>query len=171
MDIYYSINAGLKKKFTWNDSLLSGQIKTVTLPTIGAEEGDNYFEVWLNAKDNNTVNNYRSASFKITAATTNNCSENHAVAYPNPVFSSGVICIKTQFNSSQHSTVKVFNSMGQLVSEKSMIINPGDAFPLDLHAYSKGVYLVRIEGDTEKQTVKFIYMPEHNFTTGDTICN
>lgn len=170
-DIYYSINAGLKKKYTLSDSLLSGQTKTVTLPEIGAESGDNYFEVWLNTNDNNTVNNYHSTSFKINPATTNNCREDHSVAYPNPVYSSGVICIKTKFNASQNSTVRVFNCTGQLVSEKTMIINPGDAFPLDLHSYSRGVYLVRIDGDTEKQTIKFIYMPDSNYTNGTTICN
>ena len=169
--ILYGLQAGLQKTFQWTGTLLPGASTQVTLPTIGVNAGSQVMEFRIIGSDDVLVNNYISAGFKVNNASTSNCSGGNLFAYPNPVTSQQGICIKSQNKQSQLSWVRVYNALGQLTSEKRMMVNPGDGIPIDLTDFRGGVYFINVEGDLYSESVRFIYIPGENPTAGPENCN
>ncbi|MBK9637752.1 MAG: T9SS type A sorting domain-containing protein [Bacteroidetes bacterium] len=171
VSIIYGLQSGLQKTFQWSGTLLPGASTQVTLPTLGVNAGTQVMEFRLIESDDVLVNNYISSGFKVNNASVSNCSGGNLIAYPNPVTSQQGICIKSQNKQSQLSWVSVYNALGQLLSEKRMMINPGDGIPIDLTNYRGGVYFVNVEGDLYSESVRFIYIPSETTTEGPENCN
>ena len=72
---------------------------------------------------------------------------------------------------SQLATVNLFNNLGQLLSTKTMTINPGDAFSVDLTNYPSGCYYVNVTGDVYSESVKLMYLPGDDPAASEIICN
>ena len=143
----------------------------VTLPTIGVNPGSQVMEFRVVGTDDVMVNNYISSGFKVNNSSSSNCLGGNLIAYPNPVTSQQGICIKSQHPQSQLSWVRVFNTLGQLVSEKRMMINPGDGIPIDLVHFTGGVYFLNVDGDIYSESIRFIYLPSENSSAGPENCN
>lgn len=171
VSILYGLQSGLQKTFQWSGTLLPGASSSITLPTIGVNAGNQVMEFRVIGNDDVLVNNYISSGFKVNNSSTSNCSGGNLIAYPNPVTSQQGICIKSQNVHSQLSWVRVYNALGQLISEKRMMINPGDGIPIDLTLYNGGVYFLNVEGDLYSESVRFIYIPSENSFAGPENCN
>jgi hypothetical protein len=169
--IIYGLKGGLKKTYVWNGTLISSASIDLALPTIGVNPGNQVMEFRITGADDVAVNNYISSGFKVNNSSAENCSGGNLVAYPNPVTAQQSICIKSQNPESQLSWVRVFNSLGQLVSEKRMMINPGDGIPINLLNFTGGVYILNVDGDIYSESVRFIYIPGENSTAGPENCN
>lgn len=171
INFIYGNAGGLKKKFQWIGPVLSRQKETVSLPTISGSSEDNNFEVQISDNDTNKVNNYMSRSYRIDSRTINNCKTSSILAYPNPIATTDVICIRTKFEKSQKSTILIYNCVGQIVYESNLDINPGDSFPINIYNFATGIYVARVIGDDYDESIKFICLPEESIKKGSTICN
>ncbi|MBK9399488.1 MAG: T9SS type A sorting domain-containing protein [Bacteroidetes bacterium] len=171
LQIAYGLYQGLQKSFHWTGNLASGDTTHFILPEIGTNMGNQVMEFRLMGTDSNSVNNYASAGFKVNSAVNENCSTCKISAYPNPVSGQRGICVKSCRNQSQLSLVRIINTIGQVLFEEKMNLNPGDAIPLDLTSFQSGVYLLNIEGDLFSESVRFIYLPGENGVNGPTNCN
>jgi hypothetical protein len=171
VNFIYGNSDGLKKKFQWIGSIISRQKETIILPTISGSNEDNVFEVQIEDVDTNKVNNYMSRSYRIDARSVNNCKASGIIAYPNPIATTDVICIRTNFDKSQKSTIIVYNNVGQVVFENKFDINPGDAFPINIYNFATGIYIARVIGDDYDESIKFVCLPEESIIKGSTICN
>jgi len=167
----YGLVQGLNKFYDWSGTLLPGVSISLTLPKIGVNAGNVVMEFRLEGEDDVHINNYRSSGFKVNNAGDANCVATNMVAYPNPVTSQNGICIRSGNAQSQLSQVRIFNAMGQMLSEKKMMVNPGDAIPLDLHGFYAGVYFLSIEGDLFSENVRFIYLPGAEAANAPINCN
>lgn len=171
LNFVYGNYEGLKKKYLWKGNILSMQKEIITLPTISGSNADNVFEVQIADVDTNYVNNYMSRSYRIDSRSANNCKKSEIIAFPNPIATTDVICIRTKFEKSQKSTVVVYNSVGQIVFENKLDINPGDAFPINIYNFATGIYIARVIGDDYDESIKFVCLPEESMVKGSTICN
>ncbi|MFN0188305.1 MAG: M43 family zinc metalloprotease [Bacteroidia bacterium] len=169
--ILYGLQSSLQKTFNWSGTLSPGASTQVTLPTIGVNAGSQVMEFRIKQSDDVMVNNYISSGFKVNNSSTSNCSGGNLLAYPNPVTSQQGICVKSQNVKSQLSWVRVYNALGQLLSEKRMMVNPGDGIPIDLTPFRGGVYFLNVEGDLYSESVRFIYIPSENSFAGPENCN
>jgi hypothetical protein len=171
VSLLYGLQSGLQKTFQWSGTLLPGASTSVTLPSIGVNAGSQVMEFRVIGSDDVLVNNYISSGFKVNNSSSSNCIGGNLIAYPNPLTSQQGICIKSQNVQSQLSWVRVYNALGQLISEKRMMINPGDGIPIDLTLYHGGVYFLNVEGDLYSESVRFIYIPSENSSSGPENCN
>lgn len=171
VSLLYGLQSGLQKTFQWSGTLLPGASTSVTLPSIGVNAGSQVMEFRVIGSDDVLVNNYISSGFKVNNSSSSNCLGGNLIAYPNPLTSQQGICIKSQNVQSQLSWVRVYNALGQLISEKRMMINPGDGIPIDLTLYHGGVYFLNVEGDLYSESVRFIYIPSENSSAGPENCN
>ena len=171
VSLLYGLQSGLQKTFQWSGTLLPGASTSVTLPSIGVNAGSQVMEFRVIGSDDVLVNNYISSGFKVNNSSSSNCLGGNLIAYPNPLTSQQGICIKSQNVQSQLSWVRVYNALGQLISEKRMMINPGDGIPIDLTLYHGGVYFLNVEGDLYSESVRFIYIPSENSSSGPENCN
>ena len=171
VSLLYGLQSGLQKTFQWSGTLLPGASTSVTLPSIGVNAGSQVMEFRVIGSDDVLVNNYISSGFKVNNSSSTNCLGGNLIAYPNPLTSQQGICIKSQNVQSQLSWVRVYNALGQLISEKRMMINPGDGIPIDLTLYHGGVYFLNVEGDLYSESVRFIYIPSENSSSGPENCN
>lgn len=171
ININYGLYQGLQKSFLWKGTIASGNTEIVLLPEIGTNTGNQVMEFRLHESDSNSVNNYASAGFKVNSATNQNCSTCKMQAYPNPVTLQRGICVKSCKDISQLSTVRIVNTLGQILLEEDIIINPGDAIPLNLSNLQSGVYILNIEGDLYTDSVRFLYLPGEETIPGPTKCN
>lgn len=169
--LIYGLKEGLQKTYLWNGTLAPGESININLPTIGVNPGSQVMEFKVVGADDVLVNNYISSGFKVNNSSTSNCIEGNLIAYPNPVTTQQGICIKSLHSQSQLSWVRVFNTLGQLISEKRMMINPGDGIPVDLLLYSGGVYFLNVDGDIYSESIRFIYIPSENSSAGPENCN
>lgn len=169
--LIYGLKGGLKKTYLWSGTLHPGASLDITLPTIGVNPGNQVMEFRVAATDDVLVNNYISSGFKVNNLSTSNCSGGNLFAYPNPVTTQHGICIKSQHPESQLSWVRVFNALGQLISEKRMMVNPGDGIPINLLNFTGGVYFLNVDGDIYSESVRFIYIPGENSSAGPENCN
>ncbi len=158
--ILYSINGGIQKDYLFTDTIKPHTTIVLPLPTISGELGDNIFEVKININDSNNVNNYYSSSFKINSSVNSNCENSGIVIYPNPVNGNGGLHVKVNFAESQKSSIKLYNLLGQVMSETNSNINPGDSFNIPLHGFSSGLYILKIEGEVHTESVKFIFLQQ-----------
>ncbi len=171
LDIVYGIYQGLKKSYHWEGILPTGYTQIIELPEIGTNTGNQVMEFRIQQSDSNSVNNYASAGFKVNTAVNQNCNNCQLLAYPNPVSAQRGICVKSCRNQSQFSTVRLINSLGQVIYEKKININPGDAVPVDLTSVTGGVYFLQLEGDLFSESVRFIYIPDEVNIPGPVNCN
>lgn len=169
--IVYGMPAGLSKTFQWSGTLLPGASTIVTLPEIGTNVGTQVMEFRLSASDDVSVNDYISAGFKVNNSSNSNCTVSNLLAFPNPVTSQQGLCVRSGHAESQLSVISVFNAIGQLMSERKILVNPGDAIPVNLTGFQAGVYFLRIEGDIFSESVRFIYLPMEMSTDGPVNCN
>ena len=130
--LVYNIDSGEKRLYQWTGILLSGNAVDVTLPNIAGVDGLNIIEARILEEDSNTVNNYRSRSYKVTKENTAGCDDCAPVIYPNPVTTNS-FCVKSCFITSDKLTIRVLNMLGQkIIEEKDIDSNPGDVFPINL---------------------------------------
>ncbi|MFN8153095.1 MAG: M43 family zinc metalloprotease [Bacteroidia bacterium] len=169
--ISYGLNQQLKKTYAWEGALASGTSVEISLPSIGVNIGHQVMEFRVQDTDDRSINNFRSAGFTTDGNTTSNCSASSFLVYPNPLTGSGFACVKTMQKESQLATVNLFNNLGQLLSTKTMTINPGDAFSVDLTNYPSGCYYVNVTGDVYSESVKLMYLPGDDPAASEIICN
>lgn len=168
----YNIGNGLRKTYNWTGNLNPGQSEIVTLPFISSDDGDRVFEVRIEENDLNRVNNYHSAAFRMSGnADMNGCSLSPLIVYPNPAMGVRRVCIRTGFSEAEKFTAEIYNACGQLVFSKEININPGDAFTADMSTCAAGVYFIKLYGDKNSESTRFIYMPDENSVTGSPYCN
>ncbi len=158
--VRYSINSGIEKTYTCLDTIAPHSNLTIQLPSISGIFGENLFEVRIAITDSNSVNNYASSSFKLNSTSIANCENSGIEIFPNPLIGGNSINVKTKFSESQKSSLRLFNSVGQLIFEKVQNINPGDTFTISLIGMSAGVYIFQFDGNVNTESVKFIYLPQ-----------
>jgi uncharacterized repeat protein (TIGR01451 family) len=98
-----------------------------------------YFDYNAPIITNTTQNNFQ----LVTDVKSIYANQNNYVIYPNP--SNGIYFFKDSRNVQ---SIEVFNMMGEL------ILSQGNANQINLNGYSRGVYLVRINGNTLSRLVK-----------------
>ncbi|MBL7923817.1 MAG: T9SS type A sorting domain-containing protein [Bacteroidia bacterium] len=157
--IHYGLYEGLSKNHTWSGTILPGATELISLPEIGTAMGNQVMEFRLLSTDDNPVNNYMSAGFKVNVATNSNCSGSGLTVYPNPVSGQSVVYVRSNQVQSQQSLVRLYNALGQLLFEESLPVNAGDIIPLELGALQAGVYFVSLDGDAFIESTRFIYLP------------
>jgi len=168
--ISYGLTGNLKKSYRWSGLLPPGDTILLELPQIGTGLGNQVMEFRLADNDDNRVNNFLSAGFKLNPMALANCISGGISAYPNPVSGQGGVCIKMERSVSQVSIISMYNSMGQLVYQTSTTINPGDAIPIDFSGMARGVYTVSITGDQYNESIKVISLPAENAAEGMPDC-
>ena len=99
--------------------------------------------IWLTTKNN--------ISQKISDNITG---ENVVQVFPNPFINSFYIYLRNFI--SQNATIKIFNSLGQMLFQKSITINGSLFTEINPHIITRGVYLMKIETGNKFKFVKKI---------------
>ncbi len=92
-----------------------------------------------------------SAGIKVTLTGIENASNNEFSIYPNP--SNGLININFSTMSPDEVTIRVYNTIGQLVFYSEKIFNNLQAI-IDLHNQSHGIYFLEISSNQVIQRKK-----------------
>jgi|GEM_PF-1617420 len=170
----YGVSGGIKRVFNYSDTIPAHSKTTIALNTYSGDEGDNIFEVNMNIVDGNSVNNFKTASFRINNQTIFNCSENqksNILVYPNPVSLEGSACVKTFFTESQDAVVDIVDALGRICNSQKLKINPNDIFPINTKHLSPGTYFVHISGDVNNESELFLCVPDVNTSAAESGCN
>lgn len=168
--VYNIVNAS-KRSYPWIGTLLPGATVDITLPSISGIDGLNVLEVRIAETDSNTVNNYRSRSYKVSKENTAGCEDGDPSIYPNPV-TSNTFCVKSNFVNSEAVTIRVINILGQKVYEQLVEKpNPGDVFPVILGKQALGVYVVQIINGKQSRGTKFLYLGGGTNSGSESICH
>jgi len=169
--LVYKVNGGIEKKFAFNDTINPSSTLTLSLNEMSSDVGNQVFEIYVIASDSNIYNNYYSSSFKVNNSTNANCSTDGLFVFPNPLTISTSVCLKVKVDKSQDSNLRIYNSIGQLLHEEDVKINPSDAIVLDLKNYEAGLLIIQIQGEQYKQSARLIYMPNEEITPSGFNCN
>lgn len=169
----YGVLGGIKRIFSYTDTISAHSKSTVTLNVNSGDEGDNIFEVTMNMNDVNPVNNYKTSSFRINNQTLFNCADipkTNIVVFPNPVKLAGNVCVKTFFTESQEAVVDIVDVTGRICYSEKLKINPNDIFPINTKHLSAGTYLVHITGDIDNESELFMCLPDVETGAAESNC-
>lgn len=173
LTVEYGNADGFKKRYIWNGILQPMDSLNLTLPLIGAGIGRQVMEFSILESDDFNVNNYRSAGFVVTGSTEENCNEAGMTAYPNPLLSGAVTCVKTRFdNPLEDADILVCNALGQIIRSEKRTVNPGDTFLVSLEGLPAGVYMVGVLADGVSGAARVVFLPGEGTTSGGIpVCN
>jgi hypothetical protein len=154
--IRYGYPGSVQQAEAWSGILPPGDVVTVSLSPIGAADGIQVMEFRLAEQDDQSTNNYRSVAFSLSSLPGENCPEIEMLAYPNPVYSGGTVCVKTGLQRAQESQIQLIDVAGRIVWSKDQLIRPGDTLAVATGGLSKGVYILVIAGDLNTEAVRFV---------------
>ena len=169
--IVYGLYAQLTKKYYWEGTLYPDSSIVISLTEIGINSGNQVMEFRLAESDDRSINNYRSSGFAVMGSSVSSCRNQSMIAFPNPITNSQEVCIKTSRVESQKSVVELFNNLGQRLSTTELMINPGDAFLVNLSKYPSGCYHIRVTGDVYTDSIKIIYISGDGNSSAPVNCN
>ena len=158
--VEYGLYGGLRKKTIVSEVIAPGSSVLDTLAEIGTAEGSQVMEFRLPDNDDQLVNNYRSSGFKVDGSSVADCSNLMQLEiYPNPVLGNAPFTVKCLFEETQESVVRIFDSAGKLMFEKSYPVNSGDEITLQLQGCAAGVYFVQVAGEKYTAAKRLLYLP------------
>jgi hypothetical protein len=167
----YRLNDGIFKQYIWKDTLSVGESAIVELPSISSPEEDRFLEISMALTDSIKSDNFLTIGVRMSSTAIQNCQVSPLSLYPNPVGASAVACLKTNFESSRKSRIRVYDATGRIVFEESLELNSGDAVPLNLVSLRSGLYIAEVKSDVSVETIKFIYNSTDHSIIANTICN
>lgn len=168
--IRYGYLGSVQQSETWNGILAPGEAVTASLSSIGLADGIQVMEFRLAGQDDQPTNNYRSAAFSLGSLPNENCPENEMLAYPNPVYSGGTVCVKTGLQRAQESQVQLIDVSGRIIWSMDQLVRPGDTLAIATGGLSKGVYLLVIAGDLNTEAVRFVVHEDENIPASTGNC-
>lgn len=156
----FGMYGGLQKKAQITKTIPPGASVLDTLPEIGTAEGFQVMEFRLLDNDDQVVNNYRGSGFMVDGSSVADCRDLQVLEiYPNPVLGDVPFTVKCLFEETQESVVRIFDSAGKLMFEKSYPVNSGDEITLQLQGCAAGVYFVQVAGDKYTAAKRLLYLP------------
>jgi hypothetical protein len=158
--VEYGLYGGLRKKAVVTAVIAPGSYILDTLAEIGTAEGNQVMEFRLLDNDDQIVNNYRSSGFMVNGSSVSDCRDlKQLEIYPNPVLGNTPFTVKCLFEETQESAVRIFDSAGKLMFEKSYPVNSGDEITLQLQGCAAGVYFVQVAGNKYTAASRLLYLP------------
>ncbi|MFM9008618.1 MAG: zinc-dependent metalloprotease, partial [Bacteroidota bacterium] len=168
--IRYGFPGSVQQSEMWSGTLAPGEAVTVSLSPVGAADGIQVMEFRLAEQDDQSTNNYRSVAFTLGSLPNENCPENELLAYPNPVYSGGTVCVKTGLQRAQASQVQLIDVSGRVVWSKDQLVRPGDTLSVATGGLSKGVYLLVIAGEVNTEAIRFVVHEDENMPASTGNC-
>lgn len=130
----------------------------------------NYSYAWSNGSTNNSSNNLLPDIYTVTVTDANNCStvdsvnisflttvqtieqaHNVMLLYPNP---SSDYCMVRLPNLQGHMVhLELINHLGQVLTQKTVILNGQKEFKLDIQDYPKGLYWIKLYSEKKEHRV------------------
>jgi len=125
----------------------STQERSYVFADRNASSGSNFYRI---------VEHDYSGQQSVSSIVKSSCSLKQGISlYPNP--SSGSSALRISLDRSANVTVEILDSRGALLQQKQLQLPQGtNTIPLDVSSYAKGVYTVKVNYDSDVQTIKMI---------------